>query len=111
MSYRTLWIVAFSIEAMLMVIGLVFIGDDGSLSAGIAWILTQMPSHAISNWIIAEHFVSNAPFFILTFVLQGTLFGSVLSIFKWVKTKLDSGPAPEKKEPIQPPVPTRGNGP
>ena len=111
MNYRELWVIAFCIEAVLMMIGVTFINSSGSLSLAIAWIATQMPSHSISNWIIAEHFHSNAPFFVLTFVLQGTLFGSVLSIFKWVKTKLASDHGPKKKEPIQPPIPPRGNGP
>lgn len=96
MSYRKLWIIAISIEAMLMVIGVVFIDAVGSLGLGIAWIFTQMPSHAISNYVIGEHFDSNAPFFILTFILQGTLFGSVLSIFKWAKTKFKAGSLPKE---------------
>jgi len=88
MSYRSLWIIAFSIEAILMAIGLLLIDSYGSLSWAIAWIATQMPSYAISNFVIAEHFDSDAPFFILTFILQGALLSSVFSLFKWMGRSL-----------------------
>ncbi|MBI2812926.1 MAG: hypothetical protein HYX71_01420 [Opitutae bacterium] len=96
MSYRTLCITGLSIEAILMGIALFGIGEDASLGAGIAWGLTQMPSLPVANWLLSDYVGSDAPFYVITFILQSVFLASVLCLIKWTKERL--APMPQKKD-------------
>ena len=87
MRYRSLWIIALTVESVLMIIGVVT-EKSASMSLGILLGLTQMPSLAFSNWMLSDHVGSMVPFYVLTWVLQSAFFGSILCAIKWAKDAL-----------------------